>query len=648
MKRVRNRLKFQVEQLLMRGAHYRLLVIVALIGLVSGVAGGLVMYVDPEFNDPRVAIWWAFLRLTDPGYLGDDTGVGRRVISTAVTVLGYVIFMGALIAIMTQWLIQTMRSLESGLTPIVRNDHFLILGWTNRTPSIVRELLLSEERVRRFLRLRGARRLHVVILAEEVDVATVQELRDKLGALWKPRQITFRSGSPLHIDHLRRVDFMNAAAILLPGADFAPTGAETVDTRIVKILLSIARHGRDEKRAGFPLLVTEIFDARKLHVARSAYEGPIELLASDLFMSRLMAQNVRHRGLSYVFGELLGHDGGNEVYVRSLPEFAGQRLQDLTEAFPTAVILGVVRAHDKSFTPILNPPDGFILSAEDRIVLIARSYALSTPMADCQIQPLRRGAGVERTSEPARRRILILGWSRKVGALLQEFDSYEAERFDVDILSYLPVSEREKNLARFDLNLRQVQLTQLEGDYTAASDLKRVRPESYDNILLLGSDWLDSEGDSDARTILGYLLLIDSLPTDLPGLHLLVELMDAENVQLLHRSHGREVLVGPLILSHMLAQVSLRRELRAVFDELFGPGGAEIYFRAPSDYDVVGRPTNFREVQNLAQARGEIALGVRLAKEASSSTGGVLLNPELGQYWTLTERDELVVLTTYS
>ena len=115
------------------------------------------------------AIWWAFLRLTDPGYLGDDEGVLLRTVSTVLTVLGSAIFIGALIAILTQWLNETIEDLERGLTPIAQNNHVLILGWTNRTPAVVRELVMSEGRVQRFLHRRGARDLHIVVLAERVN-----------------------------------------------------------------------------------------------------------------------------------------------------------------------------------------------------------------------------------------------------------------------------------------------------------------------------------------------------------------------------------------------------------------------------------------------------------------------------------------------
>ena len=81
--------------------------------------------------------------------------MARRAISSVLTVLGYVLFMGSLIAILTQWLNQKIRDFERGLTPIVRRNHILILGWTNRTLAIVDELMRAEGRVRRFLRRRA-------------------------------------------------------------------------------------------------------------------------------------------------------------------------------------------------------------------------------------------------------------------------------------------------------------------------------------------------------------------------------------------------------------------------------------------------------------------------------------------------------------
>lgn len=642
--RITNRVKFLLERLVLRGAHYRLLVIAALIGLLSLVAGTLVFVFGAGVQGGfPAAVWWAFLRLSDPGYLGDDEGTLLRLISTALTVLGYVVFLGALVAIMTQWLNQRMRDLEAGLTPVAQKDHVLIIGWTSRTAGIVQELVMSGARVRRFLRLHGARSLRIAILAEEVTTELGLELRDRLGPLWDARQIILRSGSPLRLDHLRRVDFMNAAAVILPATDFGEGGPNHADTRTIKTLLSMANHPQLEDRVDLPLAVAEIFDARHVDIARRAYGGPIEILASDAIISRLIAQNVRHPGLSHIYGELMTHGRGNEIYVRESAALIGCRFGELTGRFDQAVLLGFVRPEGDSFTPLLNPPADTLLQPGDRVVLAATSHA-STEPREAGAAGHNRSAPQDLPPTVSGRplRLLLLGWSHKVPSLLAEFDSYADEQFEIDIVSTLPATTRQAQLLRHDVQPERVAIRHIEGDYGSSSLLQRVDVTAYDNIVLLGSARFETGEESDARTIVGYLLLRDLLPAQ-GGPAVLIELLDAGNISLFRQRHG-EVIVSPVILSHILAQVALRRELSAVFDELFGPGGAEIIFRPPADYGLCDCDVSFSEVESAAAARGEIALGIRVASPVRAAS---TLNPPRAQRWTLRAEDEIVALTRY-
>ncbi len=634
--RIKNYLKFRVERLLLLGVRFHLLVIASVIGLVAVGGGLLVQATDAPFDDRETAIWWAFLRLTDPGYLGDDEGLARRVISTMVTVLGYVLFMGSLIAIMTQWLNQTIRNFERGLTPIVRRNHILILGWTNRTSEIVSELMRAEGRVRRFLQLRGARRgLHVVILSEDVSLERTVELRRALGPLWNAKKITFRSGIPLRIEHLERVDFKNASAIILPGADFAYGSADESDMRIVKTLLSIANQGAKE---GLPLLVTEIFDSNKVLMAKRAYRGILEILASDVFIARCMAQNVRHPGLSHVFHEILSHGLGNEVYVRMSEEFTGFRFGDLSGAYPKAILLGIVRPQGETFCPLLKPSEDLILESEDRLVFLAEDYGDCEPLRNYQIEGVsRKFQEASYARKKSQRRILILGWNHKAADLLKEFDRQVDEQFEVAVLSIVPLAQREAEIEQKGIDLRRVVVTHREGEITSPSNLRKMEPGGYDNLVILGSDWVKTQEESDARTVVVHLVLKNVLDESTHKPEILVDLLDSDNVALFEDS-DTEVLVTPLIASHVLAQVALRRELNVVYEELFAAGGAEICFRRVSDYGIEGQNVSFRQIMEMSSGRGEIALGIRL------QNGGVALNPARDEPYMLSESDDLIVL----
>lgn len=638
-----NRLKFLVERYLVRGARYQLLAVAALIGLVSIVGGALVRFDVHHGETFGEAVWWAFLRLSDPGYLGDDVGLLPRVVSTILTVLGYVLFMGSLVAIMTQWLNSTMHRLEAGFTPVARKNHVLVLGWTGRAGTVIGDLFRSEGRLRRFLQRRGARRLHVVLLAEEVSPQLLQELRERIGSRWDPNQITLRSGSALRVDHLARVDFLRAAVILVPVGEFLGAGPENADTRTIKTLLSMSNHPKRRDDQELPLAVVELFDSRKTELARGAYAGPIEVLAGDAVVSRLIAQNVRHPGLSHVYTELLTHGQGNEVYVRVLPECVGKSFGELVGRFPGALLLGAVRKRGHVFEPHLKPQRDFVFGENDRLVLLARSYEATDPgdpPSAATLKSTEPAAPV--AAAPHRRRMLVLGWNHRVPALVGEFASYADESFVIDVASIVSSEEREALLARHELDFERIELSHIHADYTAPKDLRRLRPERYDNIIMMGNDWIASGEESDARTIVGYLLLQRVL-ADQPRPQILIELLDQENVSLLG-NRPSEVLISPLILSHMLAQVGLRRELAPVFEELFAAGGTEFAFRSASDLGLTGRVVTFFEVQSVVIMRGDLAIGVRIG-EVTEDASGLELNPPKTRKYALTPQDKVVVLS---
>jgi len=592
-----------------------------------------------SFSQEGEAIWWAFLRLTDPGYLGDDQGMFKRALSSVLTVLGYVLFMGSLIAIMTQWLNAKLRALESGLTPIAQNGHILILGWTNRTAAVVRELIRSEGRLKRFLkRLGNKRSLKIVIMVEDVTPELVLELEEEVGpGDWNPNRVIFRSGTPLRIEHLRRVDFANAAAIILPGADFAYGGADASDTRIVKTLLNIANHGKSEPGEPLQLLTTEVFDRRKVSVAEATYSGPLEVLASNAFVAQLMAQNLRHPSLSQVYSELLSHNEGSEVYVRESNQFAGRPIRELRCLFPQTVILGLCRPDGKRFRPMLNPAGDTVLESGDRIVFLADSYEdceEDNPVVDAAPDASRTNRGKEAMSD---HNVLIVGWNHKIPTLLEALDHRSSEHFRVTILSSLSREAREQDIQRDGITLSRIEMVYHQADTTVQTAYDKVDPAEYDSILFAASDRFQSGEESDATTILRYLVMMEVVGGR-PRPKILVELMDPENVSLL--PEGVESIVSPVLLSHMLAQVALRRELHTVFDHLFGPEEADISLSPASRYGVAGKELTFGALQDLIFTGDETVMGLR-------RDGMILIDPDRSQTVQIRDTDELILLTNF-
>ncbi len=632
LRRARHWLQFKVEVFVLRGPFYRMLAVIALIGLIA-VWSGLFVFFNGEFDDAGDAVWWAFLRLTDPGYLGDDVGTLRRVVSTLITVLGYVVFLGALVAIMTQWFHQTMTRLQEGLTPLVQKQHILVLGWTNRTAVIVRELFQSEERVSNFLARIGARRLSVVLLTEVDTDIVMRHLSNYVGQFWEPARFVLRWGSPMRLnaEHLQRVDFLNASTIILP-ADESPAIVETtVDGTTIKNLITIADVARSVGKAP-PPVVAELLDSRKASLARRAYQGPLQVIASDELISRLLVQNIRHPGLSEVFSRVLGHGGGSGLHVVHLPEFDGSPFRDLAGRFDRAVPIGV--STGDPIDPVRLAPTQHALRAGEKLILLAADFDACRPRRRQPNPVAATPLTVAIPTPPSRQRILILGWNHKAPPLLDQLARDHGE-FEIDVLSRVGIEERQSLLERWGYASTEQTVRHFVGDFTSTPDLQRFELGHYATAVILASDWSDDDAGTDARTILGYLVLLEYCERLDPKPHILVELLNPDNTSLFDGKPG-EILVSPVLASHVLTQVAMRHELLPAFEELFAQDGAEITFVPLSEHSQSTTRSSFAQLQASWPEERGIVIGLR-----ESTT--VHLNPAQ-DFEVLPQRHEAIAL----
>jgi hypothetical protein len=663
----RNRVQFIVERLLLSGTFARLAVgaaFMAVVALAMGALGYLVARgTDQSFRHPAEAVWWAFLRLTDSGYLGDDEGTGLRVVSTLVTVAGTVLFLGVLVAVLTQGLNEWIRKLEMGLTPISARHHVIVLGWSSRLPGLVRNMLESEQRLRRFLARIGAKRLKLVLLWDAVSPALTADLMAQIGAPRKTSRIILRSGSPLRLDHLTRVDYLRASAIVLPAENHRSNdGTSRSDNSALKTILSISQSLRlTDPRAEAPLLVAELFDARKIPIALGNYRGPIEVVAGDEVISRMLAQMVRHPQISQVYRELLTHGLGNELFARSCgADLAGRSFWQVAAALPEALLVGVTQPDGNGVHSTLNPSPDYRFQATDKLIYVAREWEAGTP------PPVSAAAtpawpAPQKRLEAVRRddlRLLVLGWSRRIPAFVQELESYANQGFDVTVASRYPLADRERELRGYGGQTKRVRLRHVETDCTVPEQLAALEPAAYDVVLCLASDLADTDEESDARTLVEYAILqqlwsglarpaaddADDDPAPRKRPRLVIELLDELNVALIDPERC-EYLLSPQVLSHMLGQVALRRELNAVFEQLFNSGETEITFRDVVRYGVApGERIDFARLQALARLHHEVALGY--FSEQANGTGdlGLMLNPGPAAAWTVSAGDRVVVL----
>lgn len=577
----------------------------ALIALVAVMGGATVWLFGDNFESLGAAIWWSFLRLTDPGYLGDDEGLLLRVVSTVVTVLGYVLFMGSLIAIMTQWLARTMRQLESGTTPIAINGHILILGWSNRTPEIIQQLLSSSGRLKRFLRSKNSDSLKIVVLAETVSLELTEYLRARIGRRKSDKHVIFRSGSSLKSEHLRRVDLGHSAAVIVPGADFEAGGWELRDTRIIKTLMSVKRFVEETPAEIAPTVVAELAERARIRLARRTMPEHLEIVTGSDVAGSIVSQIIKNPGISEAYDHLISHEKAESLYLKHLPELAGKMLADCLLAFPRALPVGVVRPEEGAQGVFLNRLDTSLQSS-DLLVLVADAYDACEP--EGQGNALTGPFDARLARDESHRKVLVLGWSHKLFALLRELGGSGCAHLQIDLLSRVSESARRKAFQQFGPVPRADDLTHFVGDYTADSTLQGIELGAYDSIVFLASDNMETAEQADARTILGYALVKDLLASQSAKPQLLLELMDGENAHLFDREEA-EVVVSPRVMSHLLAQTAMRPELASVYQALFGADGPDIVLKNPTVFGLASGAGREAIIQ-AAAVYGQLPLAI--------------------------------------
>jgi Trk K+ transport system NAD-binding subunit len=360
----------------------------------------------------------------------------------------------------------------------------------------------------------------------------------------------------------------------------------------------------------------------------------------DEIVSQLISRCVQQPGIWGVFDELLRLHAGNSVYIRDYPELTGVPLGELQSRLPGAVLLG--RISRGSPQAELLPDPAATLAEGDQLVLIASQFANTGPRdPDSSLPP--RGKRITRQSDPAPRKLLVLGWSRKVPPLLSDLIKHYKDAITVDAVGLSSIEERKQQLAYCGHGTELANVRMVEANFLVMDTLTSLRPQDYDAVIVVARENLESNENADASSVTTQLALHRIFRESQQRPHLLFEILDDANRRLFSDSQD-DVMVSPMLVSYMLSQVALRRELGAVFDVLSHSGGPELTLVPAAGYLPCNEPVCFSDIQRAAHEHGEIALGLRIEHQGNRR---VVLNPDRSGHWQLADGDQLIVLADF-
>ena len=632
---LRQRLRYRFDNVMSRGVGPQILLLaaMAIALMVIGAIAVIVLGVRPEEGEKGadtfgMLMWRALTHTLDPGTLGNDgiAAWGFLFAMLGVTI-GGIFVVSALIGVLNQGFGRSIERLRRGRSVVVEDHHTVVLGWTPKIHTVLRELAWANV---------NHKHACVVILADRDKVDMDAEVAQSIHGT-RLRVVT-RTGSALSIKNLELVSLPTSKAVIVLAPevhdDGTPMAAHESDTVVLKTLLAIAK--------SVPVddvhIVAEIYDERTESVARLVVGAKAALVLAGSLVSRLLVQTGRQSGLSAVYTELLDFEGV-EIYVQDEPTLIGKTFREAIYAYETSTVIGMRTAAGEMLVP---PKLDRVFATGDHVIAI--SEADDTLVLDGKPPVIEMAQVVANAPDHVHppERTLVLGTSARLPLVLSELDAYVTPNSEVVIVGE---GAPEEDIAPVLGKLQHIRVSSRPGDLTERGLLESLDITSFDHVIVLSETRDRTQEMADARTTVTLLHLRDLERRAGKKVPITSEILDIQNRDLAAVAEADDFIVSNTLVSLMVSQLAENPDLVHVFDELFSSGGYELYLKPAARYVEAGEVT-FATVTEAALRRGELAIGYRFAARArdAQASYGVVVSPTKHAVAKLGPGDKVIVL----
>jgi voltage-gated potassium channel Kch len=622
-----NVLRYKFDKLMSRGSGALIgaLGILSLVLVVVAAAIIVIGGVTPEGAEESLgffdAAWASLMRTLDPGTMGGDAGWTFRIIMFCVT-LGGIFIVSTLIGVLASGIGNKLDDLRKGKSPVMEDNHTLILGYTEKVFTIISELVIANE---------NQKKPSIVILADKDKVEMEDEIDLRVPDT-KNTEIICRNGNPIDLNDLEIVNPHTARSIIV----LSPEEDEP-DIQVIKTLLALTKNPHRKTESYH--IVAEISDEKNVEIAETVGGAELTIVLSKDLVSRVIAQTCRQSGLSVVYTELLDFDG-DEIYFENVPALSGKTFKDSLFAFDSSCVMGIRKAAGKV---MINPPMNTVLASGDKVIAIAEDDdKIKMSNTDYKInESIISKAGTQKIAEED---ILILGWNQTGLALIKELDSYVAPNSTITVCS--DFAEHQSEIDEMGKVLANAKLVFTEGNTTERRFLESVADGKFEHIILLCYADKFTTKIADAKALITLLHLRNIAEKNNFNFSIVSEILDVKDKELAEVTKADDFVVSNKLISLLITQLSENKELKHVFDDLFDADGSEIYLKPASDYIVPGSKTDFYTILESASQKGHVPIGYRIKSESYDvdKAYGVYVNPVKSKQITLKEEDKIIVI----
>lgn len=561
-------------------------------------------------------LFYNLLHALDPGTVGGDSGSWAWLLTMLALTLCGLFIVSALIGVLATGIDSKLADLRRGRSIVLEEDHTVILGWSESIFTIISELTLANE---------SRKDPVIVILADRDKVDMEDELKVKVPER-RGTRIICRSGSPMDLDDLRLSSHETARSVILLAPD-----SDDPDAEVIKTLLALTHHV-DEGSEAAPRIVAEIRDPSNLEAASLVGKGRTTLLDIRETVAKLVVQTSRQSGAAAVYTELFDYSG-DEFYFLEDHGLAGSTYAEAQLAFEAASVVGVIGGGVSK----LNPPPDTPITAEQTLIVVVEDDSALEGQSRSMTEPALNRLGNATATDVHPTQALLVGWNQRAPIVLRELDRYAPPGSTLTVLTAYgdPVVPAFHNLAVSVVKAPTTNRAVLEEH--VAADLDQIIVLCYDEDLDVQT--------ADSRTLVTLLHVRDILGKLGSETPVVSEMIDDRNRVLASVADVDDIVVSGEIVSLLVTQLSEDGRLEAVFKELLGADGSEIYLRPAEWYVEPGDDVSWATVVAGAIGRNETAIGLKSALLAEPGLKfGVVVNPPKSQTYTVGPGDAVVVL----
>ncbi|XP_011028334.1 PREDICTED: ion channel DMI1 [Populus euphratica] len=584
--------------------------------------GGLALYAVSD-GSLAEALWLSWTFVADSGNHADRVGTGPRIVSVSISSGGMLIFC-MMLGLVSDAISEKVDSLRKGKSEVIEKNHILILGWSDKLGSLLKQLAIANKSVGGGV---------IVVLAErdkeemEMDIGKLEF--DLMGT-----SVICRSGSPLVLADLKKVSVSKARAIIVLASY---ENADQSDARALRVVLSLT--GVKEGLRGH--VVVEMSDLDNEPLVKLVGGELIETVVAHDVIGRLMIQCALQPGLAQIWEDILGFENA-EFYIKRWPQLDGLLFQDVLISFPEAIPCGVKVAAEGGKIK-LNPDDNYALKEGDEILVIAEDDDTYAPGPLPEIHWSSCPKIIDPPKYPEK--ILFCGWRRDIDDMIMVLEALLAPGSELWMFNEVPEKEREKKLTDGGLEipgLENITLVHREGNAVIKRHLESLPLETFDSILILADESLeDSIVHSDSRSLATLLLIREIQLTRLPYRDvkptslrvsgyshsswiremqqasdksiIISEILDSRTRNLVSVSRISDYVLSNELVSMALAMVAEDKQINRVLEELFAEEGNEMCIKPAEFYLFDQEEITFYEIVIRGRQRNEIVIGFRLA-----------------------------------